>query len=112
MKSFDQVRNSFGVGNSTTPLELSYAAMLLGVLAAQQTALEAVKADVDTAVTELDQDATAELLAAQTAINGLVTEVHANPFAETLSRLSAYKGSPAYTHLETLLHEKAQNFGR
>ena len=71
-----------------------------------------VKADVDTAVTELDQDATAELLAARTAINGLVTEVHANPFAETLSRLSAYKGSPAYTHLETLLHEKAQNFGR
>lgn len=98
MKSFEQVKNSFQIGNATTQLELSYVAMLLDVLAAQQTALEAI-------VTDLGYDATEELIA-------LTTAASDNPFAEVLSRLSAYKGTPAYTHLATLLHESAQSFGR
>lgn len=115
MKSFAQVVNSFNLNNASTPIEVSYAALVLALLAANQTSLESVKGSMDTLVTDLGDvpEAADELTAAeaiQTTLSGLVTAGTSNPFQQVINSLSDYKGSLAYNHLVGLLHERAQSF--
>ena len=115
MKSFAQVANSFNLSNGTTPLEMSYAALVIGLMAANQSSLESVKASVDTLVTDLGSvpeaaDELTEAQAIQTTLSGLVTAGTTNPFQQVINSLSAFKGSLAYNHVAQLLHERAQSF--
>ncbi len=116
MKSFAQVINSFGLGNATEDLQLSFAAMVLGLLAAQQTTEEAVKASIDTLVTDLGavpeaSDELADAEAIQTTLSGLTTAGTTNYFQQALNALSSYRGTPAYAYMKYLLEDKAQKFG-